>query len=264
MISTAVRVVALALACSVAAACGGPPGPAVDAVAAVDGADGVDAVTDAAPEAQPDGFESGTCGVTHDCDPVTGGGCPAGQGCYLVAGAGGMTAAGCLPAGTGGATDACTAPNGCAPGLACVGGACAQLCCGRDDRARCMAAHFEGCLVATSNTAFWICAGRSCNPFRQDCPAGLACIPMDPSGTTDCVTAGAGTQGAPCGTQSACAPGFLCTMAGTASSAMCSQLCDPAASSTGDGGIVTTPCVAGTSCSRAVTLPPDIGVCVPG
>lgn len=67
--------------------------------------------------------------VGNPCDPVTGGGCPAGVGCYIVTNSAGAFLTTCLPSGAGTNGSACELLNDCAPGFACTtSDVCRQFC----------------------------------------------------------------------------------------------------------------------------------------
>lgn len=58
--------------------------------------------------------------VGNPCDPVGGGGCEPGAGCFVFTGSSGTLITGCLPAGIGTHGSRCEVLNDCAPGFACT------------------------------------------------------------------------------------------------------------------------------------------------
>lgn len=171
----------------------------------------------------------------HECDLLTGCGCAPGSACSLD-GAGAVVCR-TLPAQPGAAYGRCEQAAECPARHSCIGGACKLHCtaeagCGADGT-QCLPVTFEseplpgvsfcarGCDVITPRAP---AAGlRACGP-------GASCVAVtDELGGTDCVAAGAGTQGAQCELALDCAPGFGCFLAS------CERWCTPGGGECGLG-----------------------------
>ena len=192
--------------------------------------------------AECDGFITGAA----RCDELYANvqGFESGAQCYNV----GNDARYCYPAGVKAEGEACTSAfdaivadsyeNTCAPGLACVDGACVRACsedgvCGGDD----------SCILedeAVVDTGVGIC-GQSCTPFESgSCGADATCIPVTgeegicvPAGSTaafEACTPGAGE----------CVDGTVCLtyQEGPPAVARCQPICDVSAGPAGEDGSV--------------------------
>jgi len=204
------------------AACGddaAPPG----GDGGLDGISG-DARTDANLECS-----SGT--LPEMCDFFTGCGCDvaAGQKCSI-----GPTSKRCASAGEKLEWDECANDGECAAGTACVeypmgGGTmrCLQFC---DVDHACPLSPEEACFINITSDLGSLC-GEVCNLLSQDCQLegqnchALSVVAAEKGG---CVTAGASTQGGPCGAGSgqACAEGFNCVTPDGSTEHICAKLCD--------------------------------------
>ncbi len=213
------------------------------------------------PPADAGSGEGGMCPMGA-CDLLSNEGCGAGQACYFVRTMPGQPAAPtCLPAGTGGDGEACSAPNDCREGFACDGnnGICRAVCCGRSD-ASCPVG--QRCIINIvdedgSPQGWGMCkAPDECDVLMQSgCPDGQACYPAGPDASVLCAppTDGAGMQGDACDSINSCAGGFICITPPGAMS-FCAKACNVA------GGAPS--CPMGTRCERLNGSPEGVGVCV--
>lgn len=201
--------------------------PVLDAPATPDAPVVTDARTDVAADGGP------ACGAAWGtrCNLISGAGCAAGQGCYLVNGATGMAAL-CRAAGSAGWDEPCMSPTDCREGFLCVApGRCAKLCCDDDSQcndesrggragARCMS-------MLTDGRGLKLCVGDAgCDPFvtsNNRCPAATPrCNPAGDNTVCGPFAMGCATpaaEGAPCCDGACCGVGLLCV--GPQSREMC-------------------------------------------
>jgi hypothetical protein len=137
-----------------------------------------------------------TVSAAADCDLVAQTGCAASEACYFDESA---WAPRCMPAGTPGVGEPCSAWNQCAPGHTCILAACRRLC----DTA---APPTGACQCGELVPAAGFC---QCNEFDPTgCGPGKRCLsgPILPT----CGPAGSETEGSACGTDADCATGLIC------------------------------------------------------
>jgi len=143
-------------------------------------------------------------------------------------------------------TSTCTSLDKCDKGYVCLGGTaystCKKYCLADADcgtpRGRCAIDISSGGMAIAGIPS---ACSSNCSPLSTsapaECPAGFKCGLFTathnntPVPITDCSPAGAGTQGASCGTNagndSMCAPGYLCTTVG--SGFQCRRICNKTA-----------------------------------
>jgi hypothetical protein len=207
---------------------------------------------------------------TGQCDPIDdgGGGCAAGECCYLDDSANPV----CLAGGVGEQDDECTVGVDCGCGYTCVSdgvnGSCAHWCdltAPFDD-----ALAHDGdcpapaiCSVVLNDGAGgelgMICDTPAlCNEITQEgCDEGDACYVVRASGATDCAAAGDAVRGEDCVYINDCAAGFSCASIG--GSNVCALYCNP---DNGDAD-----CTDGDTCTAQGFDTPDetmpVGICTP-
>jgi MYXO-CTERM domain-containing protein len=197
------------------------------------------------------GFAGGEC----DLQPLDGGGCVAGECCYLDA----DEIPTCAPAGAGTQDATCEASDDCACGFLCLGSidrVCARWC-GETEPNDAVCPDEALCTVSLQSGAGdvlgYACeTPDNCDPLAQDCASprdGCYVIDAD-TGTTTCAPAGDGEAGASCTYLNDCASGFGCI------DGECSRFCDPAGDGAECGGDPCTP--TGWLVPGAAT---EIGVC---
>jgi hypothetical protein len=190
-------------------------------------------------------------GGTAGCSLLSQTGCAAGEGCYPVA----VGESVCAPAGTVPAGGTCAFLNDCAAGTSCF-----QL----DTQAQCLTLCDPGlpsCGAGEACAEFQPGAGAcigdgggggACNPVTQTgCAAGEGCYLAGDGTISECLPAGSGTAGAVC-PPDGCAPGLVCLMDGNGDQPHCYVHCDVAAPTCGGGN----QCV-------DLGLMPNVGVCAP-
>ncbi len=194
-----------------------------------------------------------TVGVTPvACTLLPQSGCRSGQKCTF---SGLQGEPGCAPAGTGGDLASCNGDGDCAAGFFCarMGPSSPALCrslCHRDEDCP-QSRTPQLCLITIAGDPNpEVCTpAESCDPLAQDCnDLAAACYPSGAGGS--CLPAGSRPVGAACNFITDCAPGEICV--GTARSAACRQLCDPA-------GARGRACGEGTRCAALASGP--LGAC---
>jgi hypothetical protein len=172
--------------------------------------------------------------------------------CQLVAADGGGVSAQCRNAGASGDGDPCTEASDCSAELGCISTGvtpiCRPYCC--DGLETCPMDTYcvaQPMANATQNQIPVCVPAQSCILLESGCGPGGACQIVRESGTTSCVTPGAGTAGSAC----PCAAGFTCSWAeGT-----CVKLCTPSTQGTD--------CLANQYCQTGVQpYPLGYGYCV--
>ena len=112
---------------------------------------------------------------------------------------------------------ACLGASECAAGLTCNARQfCAKTCTTSTDCAKGASCQPVGSLKACIT-------GDGCSALTQSCGNGASCVPAG-NGSTECVDAGPGGDGASCTAHTDCKQGFACAVGG-----VCRKLCDPAA-----------------------------------
>jgi hypothetical protein len=146
------------------------------------------------------------------CDPVSGGGCPSPQGCYLVSALGGGR---CAPAGGAGTGEACGPDTDCVPGHVCLKlidstqGYCTRLCDVTNwcDNGSSWCAFYPGV-----QAGFCPLEPASCNPMMNECPDEQVCTVINPTGTTSCMLTQGRGENESCDMFTRCAQGLYCAM----------------------------------------------------
>jgi len=161
------------------------------------------------------------------CNYQTGTGCGPDGGagaCVPMEGTAGGLAPACIQPGPVQRGAPCSAYADCAAGLVCAGGACHKLCCGRDWTGCPAGQSCFGTFVVTLRDGSLASSGAdlclplsACDPLNpSSCQAaGQQCVIVDPTGSTACMSPGAGTAGRPC----PCQGGYLCV------ASACRRLC---------------------------------------
>lgn len=172
-----------------------------------------------------------TCGMgLGDCDPVLGTGCPSDQRCEIAAS---PTRGVCIPAGTDGVGENCTAGGAqCSPGLVCAFSKCLKLCCEFADDAPCQTGphgstrSFCAVRFTTGSPVMGCTIPGECNWLTQEgCSTGQACRITSGRGEARCISEGAGRQGERCTDAADCSRGLICT-GSSPSTATCKRACD--------------------------------------
>jgi hypothetical protein len=212
------------------------------------------------PATPPDGKSKCPAGL---CNYQTGEGCSGAQSACIPAldGMGGVAPA-CNVAGAGKSGSACAQVTDCAAGYVCAEATCHKLCCG-GDWTGCPSAG-EHCIEnlvygdgkgGTIATSAMLCYPvNTCSALTPStgCAAGKACVLVDATGATACLTPGNGGSGEAC----PCKGGFTCVVG--ESGAQCRRLCKAVAG----GG---EPYCQGTegSCVHFNRDPAGVGECTP-
>lgn len=145
------------------------------------------------------------------CDPVTGTGCPAPQGCYIVSGLGGGR---CAPAGGAETGEACGPDTDCVPGHVCLKltdttqGFCTRLC----DSTNPCDNGYPCAFYPGVQAGFCPSEPASCNPMMNECPDEQVCAVINPTGTTSCMLTQGRGENESCDMFTRCAQGFYCAM----------------------------------------------------
>ena len=113
----------------------------------------------------------------------------------------------------------CLTPSDCGHGLTCnYDRVCVATCHGFGGCAK-----GSACLPDQSSTSSGYCyPSDGCDPVRQDCENGTACVPLG-NAATACWYAGTGSSGKPCTPEGSCAVGSTCNF----NTNTCMDLCDP-------------------------------------
>ncbi|APR74870.1 amidohydrolase [Minicystis rosea] len=113
----------------------------------------------------------------------------------------------------------CLTPSDCGHGLMCnVDHVCAPTCNGFGGCAK-----GSACVPDESAASGGYCyASDGCDPIRQTCGNGTACVPLG-NAATACWDAGTGAHGKPCSAEGSCAVGSTCNLDTNA----CMDICDP-------------------------------------
>jgi hypothetical protein len=247
-------------ACESTTGGGGDADSDVDADADSDSDADSDADADADSDADSD---ADTCDVMDD----GGGGCGAGECCYLDDG----EAPVCVAGGVATQGEDCAAADACSCGFTCIGPAAGQTTCahwcafgvGAGSDANCPIGSL--CVISLASQVNegavlgMVCKIPDlCDPLVQDCDAGDACYVLRDDGTADCYAPGDHAPGDPCEYLNDCGVGYACVSAGASN--MCLKYCnfDNGNADCTDPGF-------GTCTDQTMQSPTgaEIGVCTP-